>query len=109
MVDKRCLCPSVHVLKLPLEFNLRHNKSRAAFAECAQSVLNLLFSLCVDRTRRLIEENDGWPLQDSSSNGHSLQLTARELDAPLSDLSLVACLGQLGSTVLPAGLGTYHH
>lgn len=77
-------------LAQPTSLHLRNNKSRAAFAERLQSLLDPLLGLCVDGARRLIEQNNRRPLQDGASNCHSLELTARQLDTPFSNLGLVA-------------------
>ena len=56
----------------------------------AQLVLDRELDLAVERGRRLVEDQDRRVLQHHAREGDALALAARELDAALADVRVVA-------------------
>src|SRR5271165_7462790 len=69
---------------------MRNGNDGLAGHEGAQARLNGGFHLAVERGSSLIEHQDWRILEDDACNGDALALPARELDAALANLRVVA-------------------
>ena len=65
---------------------VRHHYCGSAFAQLVKCGLNLHFRAVIERTCRLVQNQNGRVFQEHSRNGNALFLTAGEFDAALSDL-----------------------
>ena len=61
-----------------------------------ERVLDLPLGVAVERRGRLVEQQDRRRLQDRAGDGDALLLAARELQAALADLGVVALAATAG-------------
>src|ERR1051325_7059108 len=69
---------------------MSNGKSGSAFDQPRDSVLNLLFSIRINRCGRFIENQNARIMQDRASDADSLTFTPAESLAALTNLSIIA-------------------
>ena len=72
---------------------MSNDDCRPALAQLEQSLLNYRFCGVVKRARRLVQNENGRIFEEHARDAQPLFLTARQFDASLTDLGVVA-LGQ---------------
>ena len=81
---------------------MRDDNDGTALAEFTQGLLNRSFGLGIDRARGFVEDEDVGVGDNRSSQGEALSLAAGELNAPITDDSVIA-FGQLHDEVVRIG------
>ena len=62
---------------------MRHNHGGSALADLQEAALDVPLCLCVQSRRGLVQQDDGWGLQDGAGDGHPLLLPPTQLEPPL--------------------------
>lgn len=71
---------------------VRDGKRRPPLGQRGQRLLHDMLALVIQRRGRLIQNQDRRVFQENPGDGDALFLPARELDAPLADVGIVAVL-----------------
>src|SRR6516162_8158295 len=69
---------------------MRNYQRRAVLGHPVEFVLNIFFSMAVERRSRFVEQQDRGPLEDRARNGDALLLAAGKLQAAFADFGLIA-------------------
>src|SRR5262245_36756070 len=78
---------------------------RSPLAEVLDRALNLPLGLRIERSRRLVEQDDRRVLEQCACDGNALALAAGDLQAVLTDLRVIPARERRDEVVCVSGLG----
>src|SRR5215470_11395809 len=78
---------------------MRDYKRRTVLGNPVEFVLNVSFSMAVERRGRFIEQQDRWPLEYGASDGDTLLFAAGKLQAAFANFGIIALRGAANESV----------
>src|SRR5580765_6635249 len=82
---------------------MRDDQRRAILGDPVELVLNVFFSMAVERRGRFVEQQDRRALEDRARDGDALLLAAGKLQAALADLRFIT-FGRAADETIDLGL-----